>query len=423
MANEYYTHAGAPAQSSSGSSATIRSEFDMIVSGFGKLPSLAGNANKLVVVNSLSNALTIIPASNFAASGSNNDITSLGALITVPTVVTTAISNSVANKANAGSNNDITSLGALNTVPTVVTSAINTAVSSASSIVYAAKGANNDITQLNALTTVPTVITSAINASSSSGVYAAKGVNSDITSLNVLNAINNGINVNTSNSNTSISINDAGGNGANLRLIGNGATTPNKSIRAAGGLFQIINHAYNAALMTVEDNGNLTVPGSINSSSQGTMLSSGQNGFGPGGLVEVGRYFDFHGGNAAATDFDVRFDATGSGTTGAGNLSIQAGGLFLNGNNINPIGVNQSWQDKTASRGLGVFTNTTGRPIFISILVSNINSGSAVLYVNSVALANCTIIIQTMLQALVPNGNTYQLALSSASLTSWRELV
>ena len=56
---DYYTQSGAPAQRSAGLSASIRSEFALIAAGFAKLPSLSGNANKIVVVNSGATALTV----------------------------------------------------------------------------------------------------------------------------------------------------------------------------------------------------------------------------------------------------------------------------------------------------------------------------------------------------------------------------
>jgi hypothetical protein len=48
---------------------------------------------------------------------------------------------------------------------------------------------------------------------------------------------------------------DTGGNGANLALFGNGATTPNKYIRAQNGNLQVINSAYSAVLLNIADSG------------------------------------------------------------------------------------------------------------------------------------------------------------------------
>jgi hypothetical protein len=67
--------------------------------------------------------------------------------------------------------------------------------------------------------------------------------------------------ITTSGSTRSISITDTGVNGANIKLIGNGSTTPNKTIRSQNGNFQIINDAYGAAIFTVSDEGNTTTYG------------------------------------------------------------------------------------------------------------------------------------------------------------------
>lgn len=51
--------------------------------------------------------------------------------------------------------------------------------------------------------------------------------------------------------------------GANIKLIGDGATTPAKSIRAHSGSLQFINNAYSNAIMSLSDAGNLSVFGSV----------------------------------------------------------------------------------------------------------------------------------------------------------------
>ena len=71
------------------------------------------------------------------------------------------------------------------------------------------------------------------------------------------------ITANTSDSISTIAINDTGTNGANLALYGNGTVTPNKYIRANGGSFQILNNAYSASIFSVADTGNITATGNI----------------------------------------------------------------------------------------------------------------------------------------------------------------
>lgn len=59
---DYYNHSGFPATGAAGLSASARSEFTLIAAGFAKLPSLSGNANKIVVVNGAGTALTVTTA-------------------------------------------------------------------------------------------------------------------------------------------------------------------------------------------------------------------------------------------------------------------------------------------------------------------------------------------------------------------------
>ncbi|MBI5270709.1 MAG: hypothetical protein HY856_13640 [Burkholderiales bacterium] len=57
MANEFFTATGAPSTRSAGSSAVIRAEFAALQEAFDKLPTMTGNASKLVRVNASGNAL------------------------------------------------------------------------------------------------------------------------------------------------------------------------------------------------------------------------------------------------------------------------------------------------------------------------------------------------------------------------------
>lgn len=74
---------------------------------------------------------------------------------------------------------------------------------------------------------------------------------------------NSALTASTSGSATSIVISDTGSNGANLKFIGNGSTTPNKTIRANSGQLQIINSAYSASIVTIDDSGNASFSGNV----------------------------------------------------------------------------------------------------------------------------------------------------------------
>ena len=58
MSNSFYTHGSFPSIGSAATSASMRAELDLITAGFDKLPTLTGNANLFVVINSAGTALT-----------------------------------------------------------------------------------------------------------------------------------------------------------------------------------------------------------------------------------------------------------------------------------------------------------------------------------------------------------------------------
>lgn len=63
--------------------------------------------------------------------------------------------------------------------------------------------------------------------------------------------------------------------GANLALLGNGVLTPNKFVRAQNGQFQVVNNAYNSAILTLTDTGTLGITGAA---AVGAGITS-QNGY------------------------------------------------------------------------------------------------------------------------------------------------
>lgn len=68
-------------------------------------------------------------------------------------------------------------------------------------------------------------------------------------------------------SGTSLTINGASNqSGAEIKLIGNGSTTPNKYIQAANGVLNFYNSAANLAITYIDDVGNLTAAGVLSGS-------------------------------------------------------------------------------------------------------------------------------------------------------------
>jgi hypothetical protein len=91
--------------------------------------------------------------------------------------------------------------------------------------------------------------------------------------------------------------------------------------------------------------------------------------------------------------------------------------------NLNVLGVNQTWQDVTASRSVGVtYTNTTGRPI--QIFVTFDPSGSADHFsIDGVNILPTNDVGYYHVACIVPAGSTYRMGtLGSAVQMKWMEL-
>lgn len=123
-------------------------------------------------------------------------------------------------------------------------------------------------------------------------------------------------------------------------------------------------------------------------------------------------------GNVGATTQDIlTVDATGKVTLTASDANL-------------PIGVGQTWQDMIGSRAINTtYTNSTGRPIEISVTCTPANTSSTgtltiggVVFV-AVAQGFITGAIPITLTAIIPNGVTYSLVTTgTTSLAYWKEL-
>jgi hypothetical protein len=93
-------------------------------------------------------------------------------------------------------------------------------------------------------------------------------------------------------------------------------------------------------------------------------------------------------------------------------------------------GDGQSWTDVTSSRSANtVYTNSTGRPILVSVGLEIVAGGATVnwFYVGSVIVAmiqNTSAELATTTSFIVPNGATYKHQYQSVSPTirNWTEL-
>lgn len=90
-----------------------------------------------------------------------------------------------------------------------------------------------------------------------------------------------------------------------------------------------------------------------------------------------------------------------------------------------PLGVGQTWQGVTGSRFRNTnYTNTSGRPIFISVLCAGSGTPEATLSVGGLVvdrLDDSNAQTNKALQAVIPNGAVYRVD-SSGTLTFWVEL-
>lgn len=90
------------------------------------------------------------------------------------------------------------------------------------------------------------------------------------------------------------------------------------------------------------------------------------------------------------------------------------------------IGDGQSWSDVSGSRVAGTtYTNSTGRPIFVSVSL-NPDTSERTLSVDGVVVASSvnspdSVSTRDNLAAIVPDGSTYEVT-SGATVVYWAEL-
>lgn len=68
-----------------------------------------------------------------------------------------------------------------------------------------------------------------------------------------------------------LTISNTGSNGAKLKLLGNGGTTPSKTLRVQAGVYQVLNDAGTTALFALDDTGNGTLAGGLTANGAGTV--------------------------------------------------------------------------------------------------------------------------------------------------------
>lgn len=101
---------------------------------------------------------------------------------------------------------------------------------------------------------------------------------------------------------------------------------------------------------------------------------------------------------------------------GSGNIAIATEGL----------GVGQTWQNLTASRSLATtYTNSTGKPIMVSVTWEQSNQGEMTLTVGGLAVdrgRQNQVGGGAAVQAIIPTGATYSVTSTGNSIVNWMEL-
>lgn len=91
------------------------------------------------------------------------------------------------------------------------------------------------------------------------------------------------------------------------------------------------------------------------------------------------------------------------------------------------LGIGQTWQDVLASRALNTnYTNTTGRPIFLSVMVAGTGGLDSVIFlVDGLVVASCNDTANNTdypTTIIVPAGSTYRVNAAGGLIMIWAEL-
>jgi hypothetical protein len=104
------------------------------------------------------------------------------------------------------------------------------------------------------------------------------------------------------------------------------------------------------------------------------------------------------------------------------NINGTTGLTFNNGStqNVGGIGIAQTWQNVSASRAINTtYTNSTGKPIMVSVATPTNNANNLLIDGIVVATAVYASVTPNTVSGIVPNGSTYSI---SGSFGSWCEL-
>jgi hypothetical protein len=119
----------------------------------------------------------------------------------------------------------------------------------------------------------------------------------------------------------------------------------------------------------------------------------------------------------------------GEAETSGGSVSSVVSYPYQTGSYVDtPIGVNQRWQDLTASRSQNTeYTNDTGRPIKVRVATGTSDSGMTIEWtINGEAFpatqANYDFNGTVVDEVFIPDGATYEANVTAGGLDEWWEL-
>ncbi len=173
---------------------------------------------------------------------------------------------------------------------------------------------------------------------------------------------------------------DTGANGAGILFAGNGATTPNKTIRAQGGNLEFINNAYSAVIATLSDLGALSVAGAFtasNFSGSSSGTNTGDQNLAPYALLSGATFTGAVNMNSGATSIGqltakqtmaggLAFAMVGDGTTAPNKYFRVYGGQFQIINSANTAVISSmddsgNWNMSGSVTATGGFQNSDRR--------------------------------------------------------------
>jgi hypothetical protein len=194
--------------------------------------------------------------------------------------------------------------------------------------------------------------------------------------------------------------------GVNLQLVGDGATTPNKTLRVQAGSFQILNSAYSASLLTITDAGATTLLATTANNVNVTSTTIPVNGI----YLPAANSLGF----ATNTTLKATLDSSGNLYVGATSLPTD---LTTNTTNIN-TGAFRTASMTTASTASGtavtifaIPANATGVYLIqatLSAVADAPNYTSVGILVTNAASYKYTAIVTGTLMAVAVSGSNLQ---------------